>query len=51
MSPFTIIYLLAEAHKEEVEETAHGLVLQTTATDHWKKRKYILRLISEFNLL
>ena len=52
ISPFAIIPLLAEAHREQqAEETALGLVSQTKATDHRKKRKYIPRLILEFNPL
>ena len=52
MSPFAIIPLSADAHRErEAEETALALASQTTTTDHKKKRKYIPKLILEFNPL
>jgi len=52
MTPFSIIPLSQEAHRErESEERARAQATQTTVQDHRKKRKYVPKLVLTYEAL
>jgi len=52
MTPFCIIPLSIEAHRErESEERARAMATQTTVSDHQKKRKFVPKLALKYDAL